>query len=188
MSEPRPATKRKYEAQQSTVSLKGDEDQLFDLYGEHLLRVVRAATRATPETVEDACSFAWVQLLRRQPERTNVVGWLRVVAVHEVYRLWRKTRREYSLDATWPVSGPGASSALEVAGASTPVVAERAELTSVLGEIADLPERRRRIFELHLSGLSYREIGEVTGEGPRAIDRQIKKARARLRRDFLDAD
>lgn len=182
------ATKREQAAEESSASLKGDEDELFELYGDHLLRVVGAATRATRETVEDACSFAWAQLLRRQPERTNIVGWLRVVAVHEVYRLWKKTRAEYSLEEPWPVSGAAASGALEVAGASTAGVAERAELDSVLAQIADLPERRRRIFELHLSGLSYREIGEATGEGPRAIDRQIKKARTRLRRDFRDAD
>lgn len=100
-----------------------------------------------------------------------------------MYRLWAKTRGEYSVNERWPGSGADASAALERAGREADI-GERAELDTVLAEIAELPERRRRIFELHLSGLSYREISAVTGEGPRAIDRQIKKARNRLRRDF----
>ena len=167
------ATRCEQERGGEPSDLRGDEQALFELYGERLLRLVAACTSASQETVEDACSFAWAQLMSKQPDRENVMGWLRVVAVHEVYRLWRKTGNELLFDApTW------------LTDASTDDVARSAELDAVLEEIADLPERRRRIFELHLSGLSYREISAMTGEGPRAIDRQIKKARNRLRRDF----
>ena len=165
---------------------RGDEQELFEQYADHLQRVVASATRASRETVEDACSFAWAQLLRNQPERENVVGWLRVVAIHEVYRLWHKTRGELPIDAPLPGSQSAPGGTFERTQRGSDDVPQRAELDSVLAEIAELPERRRRIFELHLSGLSYREIGALTGEGQRAIDRQIQMARRRLRSDFSD--
>lgn len=172
-----------------TTKPHGDEHELFQRHNDHLVRVVRAATRADLATVEDACATAWLQLLRVQPKRDNVVGWLRVVAVHEVYRLWRKKRGELSLDAP-PVDSSDSSRAsdLHALQPSDEDVAAAAELHDVLRQIGELPARRRRIFELHLSGLTYREITEAIGEQPRAIDRQIKKARDRLRRDFGDQE
>jgi hypothetical protein len=41
---------------------------------------------------------AWAVLLRRQPERDAVFAWLRVVAVHEAYRLSAIDRRDARLE------------------------------------------------------------------------------------------
>jgi DNA-directed RNA polymerase specialized sigma24 family protein len=59
---------------------------------------------------------------------------------------------------------------------------QRVELREALGQIGALPERRRRIFVMHLAGLSYAEITARTGEQPNAICKQIRKARIKLRR------
>jgi hypothetical protein len=47
--------------------------------------------------VEEACSVAWVQLLRRQPDRDSVAGWLWRVAVRETHRLQGVERRQQAL-------------------------------------------------------------------------------------------
>src|SRR4051812_8317899 len=50
---------------------------------------VAGVTRAADELVDEACSFAWAQLLRYQPDRDMAVAWLWRVAVREVWRLER---------------------------------------------------------------------------------------------------
>jgi hypothetical protein len=47
--------------------------------------------------IEDACAFAWVELLARQPERTSIVGWLRIVARREAIRLAQHDRVTVSI-------------------------------------------------------------------------------------------
>jgi DNA-directed RNA polymerase specialized sigma24 family protein len=54
----------------------GDEAALFDRYHVRLVRVVGRAVTASRQTIEDACAFAWVQLLRSQPRRQHVFAWL----------------------------------------------------------------------------------------------------------------
>ena len=60
--------------------MRGDEEALFRAQHERLLRLIRRDTGAPLALVEDACCFAWLQLLRCQPEREHVVGWLRPAA------------------------------------------------------------------------------------------------------------
>ena len=42
--------------------LLGDEAELFGQHNEHLVRSVRHAVCASDALIEDACSFAWMQL------------------------------------------------------------------------------------------------------------------------------
>ena len=70
-----------------TPTHAGDEDELYRRHHRELHRAVSRAVHAPRETIEDACQTAWAILLRRQPERDAVFAWLRVVAVHEAYRL-----------------------------------------------------------------------------------------------------
>ena len=58
----------------------GDEAQLFRTRPRRRLELVARDVTARPEVIEDACAFAWLELVARQPERTNIMGWLRVVA------------------------------------------------------------------------------------------------------------
>src|SRR3712207_8375392 len=37
--------------------------------------------------IEDACSFAWLQFLRCQPDRPTAFGWLRRVVIRQAWRL-----------------------------------------------------------------------------------------------------
>ena len=57
------------------------------LHHRDLQRAVAHAVHARRELIGDACQTAWAILLRTQPERYAIVRWLRVVAIHEAYRL-----------------------------------------------------------------------------------------------------
>jgi len=80
-------------------ALRGDEAQLFAAHHAALRgRVARhVGTRAS--NIDDACSFAWLRLLRRQPERGKTLEWLTTVAIREARRLDRADRRLARLDA-----------------------------------------------------------------------------------------
>jgi hypothetical protein len=48
----------------------GDEGELFRDFNDTLMRLVTHRLHGvSPETVEDACSFAWAQFLQHQPDR-----------------------------------------------------------------------------------------------------------------------
>src|SRR3954471_18309730 len=54
------------------------------IYGVLLRDVAGTAPQVSHDTIEDACAFAWVQLLEHQPDRRrNWRRWLYVVAVRE---------------------------------------------------------------------------------------------------------
>jgi DNA-directed RNA polymerase specialized sigma24 family protein len=58
---------------------------------------------------EDACSFAWLQLLRTQPERDSVFPWLCVVATNEARRLLKGQARQAEFDEDAAGSAPSPS-------------------------------------------------------------------------------
>src|SRR5450755_3478526 len=65
----------------------GDETTLFAELHPKLARQVRRLVRTGEENVQDACSFAFLQLLRYQPSRESVFSWLLTVAVGEAVKL-----------------------------------------------------------------------------------------------------
>src|SRR3954453_103532 len=79
--------------------LCGDEAQLYRQYHDELRKSARRAVRGPDACVDDACSFAWLQLLRLQPDRATVFGWLRKGAIHEAWRVARRERRDGHLEA-----------------------------------------------------------------------------------------
>ena len=84
---------------------RGDEDRLYRQHHRDLHRAVARAVRAPRELIEDACQTAWAILLRTQPERYAIFAWLRVVAIHEAYRLSAIDRRDARLERLRPDDG-----------------------------------------------------------------------------------
>jgi DNA-directed RNA polymerase specialized sigma24 family protein len=125
---------------------------------------------APHQVIEDACAFAWLQLLRTEPEREAIFAWLKVVAVREAIRL--QTHKP-----TEPLEAPSGEPAVEPEprDIETECVAREA-----LGGVAALPARQARILGLHVGGYSYAEIGERTGDTYRTVDRQMARARRAL--------
>ena len=155
----------------SRPSLRGDESELFRRHPRRLLRLIARDVDAPPQVIEDACAYAWLELVARQPARTNIVGWLRIVARHKAIRLAQYDRRLLAL-------GP------ERAGhdALPSRAAMREEARDALAHVAGLPARKRAVLTLHVSGHSYGEIAAELHMTPRTVERQLLRARAAVRR------
>jgi len=159
------------------LPLRGDEDALFRQYHARLVANVRRRVNTSEAAIEDACQHAWVQMLRCQPDRENLVGWLSVTAQREAVRMHRRDSRELTLadnagrphgllDHAGPTRDDGAT-----------VDAHRA-----LQAVAGLKPRQRRVLEPLIAGYSYHEIMAMTATTYTAVNRHLTRARAALRR------
>jgi DNA-directed RNA polymerase specialized sigma24 family protein len=156
---------------------RGDEDDLYRRHHRELERAVARVVNAPRELIEDACQSAWAILLRSQPDRLAIFAWLRVVAIHEAYRLFAIQRRDAHLDSLTSEDGYWHE-----------VIADLRTLDAVLEVrealclLAGLPERQRDDLALLVAGFSYREIAEVTGGRTFTnVNKHLAKARARIR-------
>ncbi len=146
----------------------GDETTLFAELHPKLARQVRRLVRTGEENVQDACSFAFLHLLRYQPSRESVFSWLLTVAVREAVKLDQRGQR----DRRFPAREDG--------GELEPVD-ERAdpelwlETLAALDAIAaaGLTTRQARILALHAAGHTYESISELLGLSVRTVERQL---------------
>jgi RNA polymerase sigma factor (sigma-70 family) len=164
-----------------------DLGALYALLGPRLKRVVSGCVQAPDWVVEDACQLAWMRLVAtpHAVDHEHALGWLATTARREALRTLRRGERETSLDADLPEEMPPTP----VAGAlpSTPpdVIAE---FRDRLRAVERLPMRQRRLVWLQAVGYEYDEIAARTGENARMIDRQLRKARVRLRAESGPGD
>jgi len=83
------------------VGRQGDEAELYTRYAPKLRRIVAHQVRTSSANVEDACSHAWLQMLRYQPARETLLSWLVRTGTREAVKLDRRARRDDELlDAT----------------------------------------------------------------------------------------
>jgi DNA-directed RNA polymerase specialized sigma24 family protein len=156
--------------------LRGDEDALYRRHHRDLRRAVAHAVNAPRELIDDACQTAWANLLRAQPERGTVFGWLYVVAIREAYRLCARERRHLHLESILP----DASWDAVIADAFS--LDDILEAREALETLADLPDRQRADLTLLVAGFSYLEIAQMTGGRTFTnVNKHIAKARARVR-------
>jgi RNA polymerase sigma factor (sigma-70 family) len=149
--------------------LRGDEAQLYRDHSAALRAAVRYRIYGSDALVEDACSFAWLQLMRHQPDRgPTLFAWLRTVAVREAYRLYRK---EVHHDVTNLAPDQEPAADLDV----------QLSTRSALRALATMSDHRQRIFLMHLSGLSYTEIASRLGITFTSVNRHITRSRSHLR-------
>ena len=163
--------------------LRGDEAHLYDRYHHQLYRLVLASSGQDPAIAEDACSFAWMQLLRHQPDRPTVLGWLRQVAVREAWLLAKQARRktpladsELACEQLADAPNPG-----HAAVDPAEIVAGRHQARQAAQVLDDLHPRGARYLALHAAGYSYREIAALENITYTAVNRYITEARARIR-------
>ena len=162
------------------AALRGDEATLFAAHDERLRRAVRHAVHGPDTLVEDACQTAWLILLRVQPERATVFGWLVAVATHEAWRLSAADRRGCPLTRPDDTQLDGLTRAHHEPDPAHTALARlhaRMRLRAV-GEA--LTERQRRLIALQAIGCSYAELAALTGDTPRTVDRQLARAKRRL--------
>src|SRR5215207_3857008 len=156
----------------------GDEADLYRRHHRDLHRAVVHVVKAPRELIEDACQTAWAILLRTQPERYAIFAWLRVVAIHEAYRLSAIDRRDARLERLRPEDGDWHDMIADPHSLDDAVAALEA-----LRALASLPERQRSDLTLKVAGYSYEEILALTpGRTATNLNKSLVKARRRLRR------
>jgi RNA polymerase sigma factor (sigma-70 family) len=157
-------------AAQPSASLRGDEERLFLALNQQLARVVRGVVNGPDALIEDACSFAWMQLVRCQPQRETVFPWLTKVAAREAWRLSRRERREAHLEEL-----------PEAAVRRDPTAERELAARDALAALAALPERQRRYLTLLIAGYRYAEIVDLCGVTHTNVNKHLVRARASLR-------
>lgn len=153
-----------------------DVDDAYRLLARRLEQIVRVGVPASEGMVEEACQFAWGRLLqhRDRVDPQCALSWLAKTAMREALRLRRHERRELSLDAAIEHAGDAALAAT----IGPEMLVERRDRLSALRA---LPRRQQRLLWLQAMGLSYAEIAGHTGDSTRTVERQLVRARRRLR-------
>jgi RNA polymerase sigma factor (sigma-70 family) len=160
------------------LALQGDEAQLFERHHARLRRVTAATVLTSWENVDDACAFAWSQLLTSQPRRETVFAWLRQVARREAIRLDQGSLRTVHLDI---------DKAPELAGrARSPVAAHRSAASTqgmleVQERLAALPQDQREIWFMRAGGWHYRDIADCLGLTEARVSKLLRRADAHVR-------
>jgi hypothetical protein len=116
-----------------------------------LVRIVQRLVNTDPATVDDACQFAWLQLLPCQPNRETVRPWLITVARNEAIRLDRIRRRYEALSMGEREPGCHPDPAVPIDAYALAI-----DLDEALSVLASLPERKRNLYALKVLGFSTR--------------------------------
>jgi DNA-directed RNA polymerase specialized sigma24 family protein len=137
-----------------------------------LQAVVSRRVHTSPVNVEDACGFAWLQLVRRGSRPASTFAWLCTTAIREAIRLCRRAALTDTLDE-----------ADETAADPRDGLHARLELIATGEQIrgARLRPREARLVGLRAAGYRREEMAEVTGESCRTVDRQLGRAQRKLR-------
>jgi len=161
----------------------GDLDELYRTLSTRLERLVRRDVRASDAVIEEACQCAWSRLVdhRDHVRREAVLSWLVKTAVHEAFKLIRLGGRYVSLEATLEQGGD------QVIAGAAPTPEELLEQRERLAAIGKLPERQQRLLWLHALGLSYAEMAVHTGSSTRTVERQLLRAKRRIREASVNA-
>ena len=160
--------------------LRGDEERLYIAYSNRLEAVVSRLVNTSAANVEDACSFAWMQLLIKQPRRDSAFSWLTKVAMRQAIRLDQRSRgRDVALEDEVLLGGRLPDDKLE----------ERILICETLEQLTGIHERRRGMLVMHSVGFTYDEIADAHGISAKRACALVYRARLQVReRMGLSAD
>jgi RNA polymerase sigma factor (sigma-70 family) len=142
-----------------------------------VLREVSAPALA----VEDACQSAWEALIRRPDIALDHRGfsWLVRVAVSRVWRESARQRHGPSIVADALIAELGNRSEEAWDPLERCLARERHEHR--VKRLLALNNRERQFLALQALGLDYREISARTGSSLRTVERQLLRAKRKLR-------
>lgn len=146
-------------------------EQLYRRHATRLQRAVRSAIYGPDALIEDACSYAWLQLVRAKPNPASF-GWLYTVAIRQAWELSRRAIRECHLDDLDDVL-PDVRRGAELD--------QTVEANEALVLLAGLPDRQRCYLTLHVSGYSYAEIANRCDVTYTNVDKHLSRGRRALR-------
>jgi hypothetical protein len=158
----------------------GDEDELFRGFHRQLARLVRYRVNTSSDIVDDACTFAWMEFMRYQPDRERKWRrWLVTTAEREAWRLHGKEAAHVGFD------DPGVDGLVHDVVDREDRLAIRSDLRAALGLLAAVPERRRQAKALQVMGYSLDEIGQLLGRSHTLANALVAEANAAMRREHL---
>jgi hypothetical protein len=153
-------------------------DELYRRHRRDLQHAVAREVRAPRELIEDACQNAWMIILRAQPHCRCAFAWLRVVAIHEAYRLMSIERQQQTT-----LADVAAQSEHLLDVVHRRPLDDAVEALEALRHLAALPERQRTDLALKIAGYSHKEIQARTpGRTMTNVNKSLAKTRAWLRR------
>jgi RNA polymerase sigma factor (sigma-70 family) len=159
-------------------------DELFRRLNPALVRMVERRVGRSP-VVEDACSFAWQQLVAGRADHVphgKLGAWLYVVATREA---WRLMGRETAMPpvGTADVADDGQTAVERVPDAADVEAQALAAVESdhVREALGRLKASQRLVLLLRARGYSYDQIGEATGRTYTWVNRHLAEGKRRLR-------
>jgi DNA-directed RNA polymerase specialized sigma24 family protein len=144
-------------------------DAVFADWNARIMRSLERRFQGTPHaTLEDGAAFAWERLAAKPPtDDERLLGWLIVVARHEVLRLLRRWEHPHEpLPDAFP-----ASDSLE----------NQLEARELVREVAALRPGQRTALTCRLLGLTYKQAEQATGRTYTWVNRHVVEGRAALR-------
>jgi hypothetical protein len=108
-------------ARRAAAAAASRAEQIARIYTEHadeLHAYVTSITRTDPQTIEDACSHAWTQLLSHpaidlEAARSGTLRWLTTTAAREAWRLHKlRVAPAHAAALCWASPDDGARDAL----------------------------------------------------------------------------
>jgi DNA-directed RNA polymerase specialized sigma24 family protein len=157
-------------------------EEVFNDWNRRILSSLRRRFPAVPvATLEDGAAFAWERLATKPPAGDeNVLGWLIVVARHEVLKLLRRWdepvdptpdyKRERKIDLDWRRAELATANALD----------DELEAREVVRRVNELRPQQRIALTCRLLGLSYKEAQQATGHTYTWVNRHIVEGRRAL--------
>lgn len=146
-------------------------DRLFREHNERLYRTIVKRFRDR-DLAEDACMFAWSQMIEKPPaDDRYLVGWLTVVATNEALRMIAKTTAREA-DAEFVPDTVADSFDLD----------RHVQADEIRAAMADLKPQQRLVLGLWEQGYSYDEIVALTGTTHTWVNRHLAEGKEALRR------
>lgn len=159
-------------------------DALYRRLARPLARMLQRRTGAPPEIVDDACAFAWAQLVAVPPDQVDerIGGWLYVVASRECWRLLGKQDASPFDDA-----GEDDERGPEIERVPSPEDVEARGIAAVESDriraaLATLKPAQRLVLLMRARGYSYDQIAESTGKTYTWVNRHLAEGKAALKR------
>lgn len=156
------------------------QQSVSSLYAQHAAKVERLVARQAGGDVEDACQTAWERLLSHEEvdvQSRGVIQWLVITAAREAWK--RSRKRELPFET---LRGNDEAESFDPAGSAPDPLAVVLERDDSRRRLARLTDREREFLALQALGFTYTEIAQATGASPRTAERQILRARRKLRR------
>jgi RNA polymerase sigma-70 factor (ECF subfamily) len=160
----------------------GDRGALAELMKNHQNRVMRVAYRflGSWDAAEDVAQETFLKVYQTAPDyqaQAAFTTWLYRLVVNVCWDQRRRHARESRLLTTLPPPPP-----------AEPADADRVDRSAQIRRaVAALPDRQRLAVILHrFDALSHKEIAQITGWSPSAVESCLVRAYAALRNSLQD--